>query len=176
RIFGSGRFLFIYMLSGIGGGLASFAVSDSVAAGASGAIFGLFGALLFFGVHYKRLFFRTMGQGVLLIIAINLVLGFTVAQIDMAAHLGGLVTGFVASAMCHLPHKKEKKFRLLAAVGYILILSGLTALGLYNSEHSQLFQLTKAEHMIADADYEEVIDAADKGQQIEGDLEDDLLF
>jgi rhomboid protease GluP len=176
RIFGSGRFLFIYMLSGIGGGLASFAVSDSVAAGASGAIFGLFGALLFFGVHYKRLFFRTMGQGVLLIIAINLVLGFTVAQIDMAAHLGGLVTGFVASAMCHLPHKKEKKFRLLAAVGYILILSGLTALGLYNSEHSQLFQLTKAEHMIADADYEEVIVAADKGLQLEGDLEAYLFF
>ena len=176
KIFGSSRFLFIYMLSGIGGGLASFAVSDSVAAGASGAIFGLFGALLFFGVHYKRLFFRTMGQGVLLIIAINLVLGFTVAQIDMAAHLGGLVTGFIASAICHLPHKKEKKFRSLAAVGYILLLAGLTGVGLYNSEHSQLFQLTKAEHMIAKENYEEVIASIDKGLQLDGDLEAYLLF
>src|SRR5690625_1676413 len=76
RIYGSVRFLFIYFLAGIGGGLVSFAFSVSVSAGASGALFGLFGALLFFGVIHKRLFLQTMGRGILLIIGINIVLGF----------------------------------------------------------------------------------------------------
>src|SRR5690625_5355200 len=61
KTFGSIRFLIIYFTSGIGGGLASFMFSQSVAAGASGALFGLFGALLFFTFIYKLLFFRTIG-------------------------------------------------------------------------------------------------------------------
>jgi len=134
RIFGSARFMFIYFLSGIGGGLASFALAENIAAGASGAIFGLFGALLFFGINYKRLFFQTMGQGVLLIIAINIILGFTVEQIDMAAHLGGLITGFVASFICHLPRKKDIKNQLIAAIVYAAIIIVLVTYGIHNGD------------------------------------------
>src|SRR5699024_640721 len=50
RIYGSLRFIVIYFLAGIGAGFASFAFTTSVSAGASGALFGLFGALLFFGL------------------------------------------------------------------------------------------------------------------------------
>src|SRR5699024_6965978 len=96
RIFGNLRFLFVYFIAGLGGSIASFAFSTSISAGASGAIFGLFGALLYFGVIHKRLFFQTMGSSILLILAINLVIGLTIEEIDMAAHLGGLIAGFFA--------------------------------------------------------------------------------
>src|SRR5699024_11759336 len=82
RIYGSWRFFIIYMLAGIGGSLASFAFTINVSAGASGAIFGLFGALLFFGLIHKKLFFQTMGKSLLFLIGFNIVFGFIVPQID----------------------------------------------------------------------------------------------
>src|SRR5690625_7775775 len=82
RIYGPRKFLFIYTLGGVVGGLASFAFTVNVSAGASGAIFGLFGALLFFGLTYKKIFFQTMGKGLLILIGINVVFGFVVPQID----------------------------------------------------------------------------------------------
>lgn len=99
RIFGSIRFFFIYMIAGLIGSLASFAFMGAVSAGASGAIFGCFGALLYFGLIHRELFFRTMGQNVIVILVINLVFGFVVQGIDMGAHLGGLAGGFLAAAL-----------------------------------------------------------------------------
>src|SRR5690625_5314343 len=61
KTFGSIRFLIIYFTSGIGGGLGSFMFSQSVADGASGALFGLFGELLFFTIIYQQLFILIMG-------------------------------------------------------------------------------------------------------------------
>src|SRR5699024_6143453 len=83
RIYGTKRFIVIYILSGIGGSLTSFAFSTSISAGASGALFGLFGALLFFGVNYKNLFFQTMGKNVIFILILNLVIGIVIPNIDM---------------------------------------------------------------------------------------------
>jgi rhomboid protease GluP len=96
RLFGSGRFLAVYVLAGLFGSLASYAFSLSLAAGASGAIFGLIGALAaFFALHRERLGSwgrRRLGNIVFLIV-LNLVLGFTQAGIDNFAHLGGLLSG-----------------------------------------------------------------------------------
>src|SRR5690625_3467192 len=78
RIYGTKRFIVIYILSGIGGSLTSFACSASISAGASGALFGPFGALLFFGVDYKNLFFQTMGKNVIFILILNLVIGIVI--------------------------------------------------------------------------------------------------
>src|SRR5699024_12785844 len=94
RIYGSRRFILIYFLSGIGGSLASFALSTSVSAGASGALFGLFGALLFFGINYKKLFFQTIGKNVILILILNLFIGIVFPYIVMCVHLGGFITVF----------------------------------------------------------------------------------
>src|SRR5690625_2872345 len=90
RIYGTKRIIVIYILSGIGGSLTSFALSISISAGASGALFGLFGALLFFGVDYINLFFQTMGKNVIFILIFNLVIGIVIPNIDMGAHLGGV--------------------------------------------------------------------------------------
>src|SRR5690625_6084003 len=75
RIYGSRRFLMIYFLAGIAGSLTSFAFSINVSAGASGAIFGLFGAMLFFGIIHKKVFFQTMGRNIITIVAINIKIG-----------------------------------------------------------------------------------------------------
>jgi rhomboid protease GluP len=96
RLIGWQRYLAIYILAGLIGNLASYAFSFSLAAGASGAIFGLIGALAaYFLMHRKEL--GSWGQRRLInigiLIAINLFLGFTQPGIDNMAHMGGLVTG-----------------------------------------------------------------------------------
>ncbi|MFC0558105.1 rhomboid family intramembrane serine protease [Halalkalibacter alkalisediminis] len=103
RMFGTSRFLLIYFIAGLSGSVASFAFNEQVAAGASGAIFGCFGALLYFGTIHKKLFFRTMGKNVLVVLVINLIFGFAFPMVDNGAHIGGLIGGFLASFIVQLP-------------------------------------------------------------------------
>ncbi|MFT9597826.1 rhomboid family intramembrane serine protease [Mesobacillus sp.] len=107
RLYGNLRFLIIYIFSGFSGVLASFIFSPNLSAGASGAIFGCFGALLYFGVAKPRLFWRTLGLNILVVLGINLAFGFTIPGIDNAGHIGGLVGGFVSAGIFHLPKKKR---------------------------------------------------------------------
>ena len=96
-------FLAIYFSSGLIGAVASLAMHpQSVGVGASGAIFGLFGALAgFFLVHRERigaqskLFMKNFG----VIIALNVLLGLSIPSIDMSAHIGGLVAGVIGGMM-----------------------------------------------------------------------------
>lgn len=127
RLYGNVRFAIIYLLSGFCGSLASFVLSPSLSAGASGAIFGCFGALLYFGLVYPHLFFRTMGKDVLSVIALNLVLGIILPGIDMAGHLGGLIGGFLISGMVQLP----KQDRFHKRIPFFLVFGLLVVLGLY---------------------------------------------
>ncbi|WCK53373.1 rhomboid family intramembrane serine protease [Aneurinibacillus sp. Ricciae_BoGa-3] len=128
QIYGSYRFLFIYMLAGIAGAVASFVFSTSLSAGASGAIFGLFGALLYFGTQNKVLFFRTMGRNVIVVLLVNLVFGFvSIGMIDNYAHLGGLFGGFLASAVVGLP---RTRFRPAQQIGAFIILAVLLWAGI----------------------------------------------
>ncbi len=120
RIFGSGRFLVVYFVAGFFGSVSSFVFNDNISAGASGAIFGLFGALLYFGTRYRRLFFRTFGVNIVVILIINLVFGFTVPMIDNGAHIGGLVGGFAAAAAVGLPGKKVIRTQPLAGAAAVV--------------------------------------------------------
>lgn len=131
RIYGSIRFFIIYFLAGIGGGLTSFAFNVHVAAGASGALFGLFGALLFFGVMYKRLFLQTMGKDIIVILIINLAFGFMVPQIDMGAHIGGLISGFIAASILYVPYKRNIVIQMIAAIAFLAISIFLIQYGLH---------------------------------------------
>lgn len=97
RILGHGRFLLLYILAGLGGSAVSYAFSTPTtwSVGASGAIFGLMGALLVAG---KRL--RYDVNMVLALVAINVVIGFVFSSgIDWRAHLGGLATGAAIAAV-----------------------------------------------------------------------------
>ncbi len=99
RLYGPGRFLIVYNLSGLVGSLARFAFRGPLvlSAGASGAIFGVIGMnLAYFTLHRDSFgqFGRQRMMSTLMIIGINLVFGFTVPGIDNMAHMGGLVAGF----------------------------------------------------------------------------------
>lgn len=133
KIYGNVRFLFIYLLAGFTGSLASFLFSPNLSAGASGAIFGCFGALLYFGLIYPKLFFRTMGFNIIIVLAINLSLGFTIPGIDNAGHIGGLIGGFLATGIVHFPKKKKV---LLQVSFFILTLVLGSSLIQYGYNHA----------------------------------------
>ncbi|MED1468240.1 rhomboid family intramembrane serine protease [Bacillus salipaludis] len=107
RLYGNLRFLFIYLFAGIVGVIASFIFSSNLSAGASGAIYGCFGALLYFGMIQPKLFFRTIGLNLIVVLGINLVFSFTASGIDSAGHLGGLAGGFLAAGVVYLPKQKK---------------------------------------------------------------------
>jgi rhomboid protease GluP len=94
---GRWRFAAIYVISGLAGSVASLAFSRYSGVGASGAIFGLIGALaVYYGLH-RRLFGK-MGQmqfwNIIAVIGLNVGLGFSnIFPIDNAAHIGGLIAG-----------------------------------------------------------------------------------
>jgi rhomboid protease GluP len=124
RIYGRIRFVFIYMLSGIAGSFASYLFTSNLSAGASGAIFGCFGALLYFGVLYPKIFFRTMGFNIIAVIILNLAFGFTIPGIDNAGHLGGLAGGFLSAGIVSVPGKR-RIFRQLLILAATVILIGV---------------------------------------------------
>ncbi|WP_082233834.1 rhomboid family intramembrane serine protease [Halobacillus massiliensis] len=178
QIFGSVRFLIIYFLAGIFGGLASFAFNPSVAAGASGAIFGLFGALLYFGLKNKRIFFQTMGYNLIFIITINVVFGFAVPQIDNGAHLGGLVGGFLASAMVSLPKRKEALKQVLSIIVYTAAVLFLVYTGVAgeNSGEFGLAEVQFSQELIDEKQFEEAIGRTTDALENPGMYEAELLF
>ncbi|WP_027407798.1 rhomboid family intramembrane serine protease [Anoxybacteroides tepidamans] len=127
RLYGSWRFLFIYLYGGFFGTLASFLFTTSLSAGASGAIFGLFGALLYFGTVHRHLFFQTMGANIIGLVALNLGLGLLIPNIDNAGHIGGLIGGFLAASIVHLPRHRRSGKQFFS----LLITFVLTAVCLY---------------------------------------------
>ncbi|MBU5213420.1 rhomboid family intramembrane serine protease [Heyndrickxia oleronia] len=133
RVYGRIRFILIYLFSGFAGVLASFIFSDQISAGASGAIYGCFGALLFIGATNPKIFFRTMGTNVIVVLILNLVISFTVPVIDLSAHIGGLLGGFLASAIVFFP----KKRKVLLQIGAFILTMIITAVSLYFGYHNE---------------------------------------
>lgn len=176
RMFGSGRFLFIYFLAGIGGSIASFTFTTSISAGASGAIFGLFGAFLYFGIKERRLFFQTIGTSILLILAINLVIGLTIEQVDMAAHVGGLIGGFLAAVIVNLPKRKNASTQLITAGLTVVLFLSVMYYGVEANKNDQTFQLMQIQELIVEEEYEEVIEVATSALSLDGELDSVLLF
>ncbi len=94
NFFGKIKYFVIYLFSGLIGSLFSIAFSHGVASvGASGAIFGLMGALVYFGYYYRVYLGNVVKNQILPIIALNLGLGFLIPGIDNFAHIGGLIGG-----------------------------------------------------------------------------------
>lgn len=140
RLLGSFRFLGIYTLSALTGSFASAYLSDSaISAGASGAIFGLFGSAVALGLRHQSAIPNPVRQalvkGMLPAIGVNLVIGFSVAGIDNAAHLGGLVAGALAAAIIP-PKVARPQLPLVPRAGFALI--AVFLLG------TQLFVLSQA--------------------------------
>ncbi len=126
RLLGHARFLAVYLLSALGGAVFFyyFAPANEPSLGASGAIFGLFGAWF---VVSKRL--RVDTRAIVILIAINLVITFTIANIAWQAHIGGLITGgLLTAAYAYAPrqHRTLIQAGATAAVVALLVIAVLS--------------------------------------------------
>lgn len=127
------RFAALYLTSAIGGSVGYLLMADPLGrswvtptVGASGAVFGLFGAI----VVVNRRLGRQMNQ-ILVVIAINGVIGFLVPGIAWQAHLGGLVTGAaVAAALAYAPRSRRDVVQLVGVSGIAVLLAGVSLLKL----------------------------------------------
>lgn len=110
NLFGKIKYIIIFILSGIFGSIMSLAFThNTISAGASGAIFGLLGALLYFGMHYRTYLGEAIKRSIIPIIVVNLIIGFFAEGIDLAAHIGGLVGGVLVAMMVGVPYKSKTK-------------------------------------------------------------------
>ncbi|MBQ6841042.1 MAG: rhomboid family intramembrane serine protease [Bacilli bacterium] len=107
--FGKGRFLTIYLISAVVGGLLSAGFTEYVSVGASGAIFGLLGAMLYFGYRFRLYLKDAIRTRILPVILINIAIGFAVPGIDNACHIGGLIGGFLAAMAVGIPEDNKTK-------------------------------------------------------------------
>lgn len=132
RILGHGRFVVLYLLAGLGGSVASYAFSPvgTLSVGASGAIFGVMAALVVAGSRFGYDI-----RQVLILIVINVVIGFTAGGVDWRAHLGGLVTGAaVAAVLVHAPRQSRILWQVL---GCLAILGALVLVVMWRTAEIQ---------------------------------------
>ncbi len=117
RCYGARRMLVLYVASGTVGSLASFLINPTPAGGASGAVFGLVGGLVVFGIKYRKSLppelSRALTVGLAPWVVLSVGVGFLDAiPMDNAAHIGGLVTGaLIASVMASRLRQRESRWR-----------------------------------------------------------------
>lgn len=108
------KFLIVYLGSGILANILSgfgdivtgeFAVS----AGASGAVFGILGALLYVAIRNKGRIGAVTGRGLALMAVLSLYYGFTSAGVDNLAHIGGLISGFILGILLYWKRKSKRR-------------------------------------------------------------------
>jgi rhomboid protease GluP len=178
RLFGNTAFLILYVLSGLAGSLASLARSSPVvSAGASGAIFGVYGALLgFLALRRHALpvqLTRGLAGSAVFFVGYNVFYGITQKGIDLAAHGGGFVAGF----LCGLSlswlltaggrASRAARIGLVAACGLGLVLAAALALkGSVADVEAAIRRFTPVESRAID-DFNAMIDRY-KGGKITG--------
>lgn len=107
--FGKKKFLLIYFVSGIIGSMFSCIFNTSWSLGASGAIFGLMGALCYFGYYYRLYMGKALYSEIIPVIVLNLALSLIVSNIDFYAHIGGLIGGVFITIGLGIKNKTDKQ-------------------------------------------------------------------
>ena len=134
QVWGSWRFLLLYLLSGIMGNVFTlFLTPDVVAAGASTAVFGAFASIAVVGYFGHNPYLKQMGQSYQALIVVNLIFNLFMPNVGLVGHIGGLVGGLLAAVF--LPTIIEKRMfqtwqRLLAGGAYLLLALGMIFLAL----------------------------------------------
>jgi membrane associated rhomboid family serine protease len=124
------RFLALYLVSAAGGSVGFLALADPTnpfswnagVVGASGAVFGLFGALVLVQRHLGG-----TSQGLLVMIGLNFFLGFVIPNVAWQGHLGGLLTGAALGAAMVAPVKRHRAVvQVAGTVAVVLVLVAVT--------------------------------------------------
>jgi len=105
---GKAKYMAIYFISALTGSLISILLTKTASIGASGAIFGLMGSLLYFGYHYRVYLGTVLKSQIIPLIVINLIIGFSVSGIDNFAHIGGLIGGVLTTMAVGVKYKSTK--------------------------------------------------------------------
>ncbi len=102
------QFLAVYLFSAVTGSIMSCVFTENaISAGASGAIFGLLGSLLYFGYHYRVYLGNVLKSQIIPLIVFNLLLGFVLVGVDSAAHIGGLIGGLLITMALGIKYKSS---------------------------------------------------------------------
>lgn len=100
------KYIIIYLFSALTGALFSMLFSgNSASIGASGAIFGLMGSIVYFGYHYRVFLGNVVKSQIIPLILVNLLIGFMSSGIDNAAHIGGLIGGMLITMALGVKYK-----------------------------------------------------------------------
>ncbi|MCY6959340.1 rhomboid family intramembrane serine protease [Clostridium brassicae] len=97
KVYGKIKYLIIYFIAGMISSVFSYLFSSGVSIGASGAIFGLLGASLIFGVKMRDKVGKGMVRNIIYVIGINVFIGVAMPNIDNFGHMGGLIGGIIIS-------------------------------------------------------------------------------
>ena len=128
--FGKWKYLLIYFISGISASLLSIGLNNNViSVGASGAIFGLFGSLIYFGYSYRGYVGALVKGQVIPIVMYNLIMGFFIPGIDMWGHIGGIIGGIITANM--LGTIENKKYNFTNILLFIIYFTFLIYLGIF---------------------------------------------
>lgn len=123
---GKKKFVIVYFISMITGSLLSCVMSNSWSVGASGAIFGLIGSLIYFGYHYRIYLGSVIKSQIIPLLILNLGIGFIIPNIDVSAHIGGLVGGLLSTMAVGIENKSDKKDRINGIICLMILIIFLT--------------------------------------------------
>ncbi|MCI9084285.1 MAG: rhomboid family intramembrane serine protease [Bacilli bacterium] len=132
---GKWRYIIVYLLSGLAGSALSIFMSTGFSVGASGAIFGLLGSLLYFGYHYRVYLETVVKSQIIPLIVLNLIIGL-MPGIDNWAHIGGLIGGVFATMFVGIKYKSTKFEMINGGVLYLIFIGFL----LFMTFSGMLFQ------------------------------------
>ncbi len=118
---GKKKFILIYFVSMIVGNMLSVVLSNGLSVGASGAIFGLLGSLIYFGYHYRLYLGSVMRSQIIPLLILNLGIGFIVPNINVVAHIGGLVGGILATMALGIEKKTNKSERINGSISLAIL-------------------------------------------------------
>ena len=125
---GKKRFTLAYFISMVIGSLLSCVLTSYSSLGASGAIFGLLGALLYFGYHYRIYLGTVLKQQIIPIIVFNLLISIIIPSINIYAHIGGLIGGFLSMIALGVENKTKKSEMLNGRISLIILIIFLVIL------------------------------------------------
>jgi rhomboid protease GluP len=176
RMYGRAGFIALYLVSGLAASLATSLRDNVVSAGASGAIFGVFGAFgAFLFLHRDRLDraeVSKQSRGLLIFLAYNIYFGLTAKGIDLVAHIGGLVAGFVVGLALEAgtseDHSTRRRSLIVAVLGVALVAGGAY---LAPRPHNALSEFGEIEEPILDQ-WNQLVKKAQAGTATDEELAD----
>ena len=137
-IFGSWKFLILYLMSGVMGNLFVVYFSpNSLAAGASTSLFGLFASVVVLRYATQNYYLQQLGQSYMSLLAVNLIMSF-IPGISLSGHLGGLVGGALGAVILPVSGERNafsKAQRILSLVAYL----GLAAILIFMTFQRPIF-------------------------------------